>query len=93
MRLTPAGFLRPCQTRPVEAETDRLIGETCPGIRLTQESREGDDHPLWGPLVAVRTFLNLVPDRLLEEKVDVEEVRNALFYARSVWQIQSIEIE
>jgi hypothetical protein len=24
---------------------------------------------------------------------DVEEVRNALFYSRSVWQIHSIEIE
>ena len=61
MRLTPAGFLRPCQTRPVEAETDRLIGETCPGIRLTQEACEGDDHPLWGPLLALRTGASTDP--------------------------------
>ena len=61
MRLSPAGFLRPRQNRPIESETDRLIGETCPGTRLAQEAREGDDHTLWGPLIAVRAGASTDP--------------------------------
>jgi coenzyme F420 hydrogenase subunit beta len=55
MRTSPAGFLRPEQCASVTAETDRLIADICPGIHLVQDSPEGVDHPLWGPLVALRT--------------------------------------
>lgn len=61
MRLNRAGFLRPHQSRAIGTATDRLIGETCPGLRLTQQAGEGDDHPLWGPLVAVRTGASTDP--------------------------------
>ena len=55
MRMTATGFLRPHQTAPVSGRTDAIIADICPGIGLAQGSREGDDHPLWGPLIAVRT--------------------------------------
>jgi two-component system probable response regulator PhcQ len=46
------------------------------------------------PLVAVRTFLNLVPDRLLEENVDMDEIRNPNywkeFYAHAQTQLRRI---
>lgn len=55
MRMTATGFLRPHQTAPVSDRTDAIIADICPGIGLAQGSREGDDHPLWGPLIALRT--------------------------------------
>jgi coenzyme F420 hydrogenase subunit beta len=55
MIMSDDGYLRPRQSAPLAPETDRLIGDVCPGIRLSQESREGTDHPLWGPIIAVRT--------------------------------------
>ena len=55
MRMSEAGFLRPEQIDALSAEEERLIARTCPGIGLTQDSQEGTDHPIWGPLVAVRT--------------------------------------
>ena len=36
-------------------KVDRLIGEICPGISLEQTARVGLNHPLWGPLVSLRT--------------------------------------
>jgi len=53
MAISADGFLRPQQMAPITVETDRLVAETCPGIRLNQTSREGGDHPLWGPMVSV----------------------------------------
>jgi two-component system, probable response regulator PhcQ len=47
------------------------------------------DRYVRNPLVAVRTFLNLVPDRLLEEKVDVEEVRNPNYWKEFYLHAQS----
>src|SRR5690606_15337434 len=55
MAMSDDGYLRPRQSAPLAPQTDRLIGDVCPGIRLSQTSREGTDHPLWGPIIAVRT--------------------------------------
>jgi coenzyme F420 hydrogenase subunit beta len=55
MALTPAGVLRPQAVAPLPDAVDAIISDICPGVRLTQTSREGRDHPLWGPLIAVRT--------------------------------------
>ncbi len=54
MTMTADGFLRPRQIAPVSTQVDRLIADVCPGMKLTQTSREGDDHPLWGPIVSLR---------------------------------------
>lgn len=49
-------YLRPVQAAAIDETTDRLIADVCPGYRLTQPLRpEAVDHPLWGPIVAVRT--------------------------------------
>lgn len=55
MQMTARGFLRPRQTAPVSDRTDAIIADICPGLGLAQRSTEGRDHPLWGPLIAVRT--------------------------------------
>jgi len=55
MQVTPKGFLRPHQKEPVSDQADAIIADICPGVHLAQASREGHDHPLWGPLIAVRT--------------------------------------
>jgi coenzyme F420 hydrogenase subunit beta len=62
MEMTPAGLLRPQQTGPVSGRTDEIISDICPGVRLAQTSQEGNDHPLWGPLVAVRTGASTDPN-------------------------------
>jgi coenzyme F420 hydrogenase subunit beta len=55
MAMTPAGLLRPRVLAPLPEATDEIIADICPGVRLAQTSREGHDHPLWGPLIAVRS--------------------------------------
>jgi coenzyme F420 hydrogenase subunit beta len=55
MAMTPAGLLRPQVLAPLPEATDEIIADICPGVRLAQTSREGHDHPLWGPLIAVRS--------------------------------------
>jgi signal transduction histidine kinase len=54
----------------------------------------GLGHYVRNSLVAVRAFLDLVPDRLLEEKVDVEDLRNPNywkeFYAQAQTQLRRI---
>ncbi|MFW6028025.1 MAG: Coenzyme F420 hydrogenase/dehydrogenase, beta subunit C-terminal domain [bacterium] len=62
MAMTPAGVLRPQQTAPLPGATDEIIADICPGANLAQTSREGRDHPLWGPLIAVRTGASTDPD-------------------------------
>ena len=54
MRLSAEGFLRPHQTGELPTVTDRLIAEVCPGVKLDQTASADIDHPLWGPIVAVR---------------------------------------
>lgn len=55
MEISAAGVLRPHQRAPIGGEMDKAISDICPGVRLAQTSREGRDHPLWGPLIGVRT--------------------------------------
>jgi coenzyme F420 hydrogenase subunit beta len=62
MAMTPAGVLRPQAVGPLPDATDGIISDICPGVRLAQTSREGNDHPLWGPLIAVRTGAATDPD-------------------------------
>jgi two-component system probable response regulator PhcQ len=66
--------------------TDRVLSLGVVAARLGRDVRNS--------LVAVRAFLDLVPDRLLEEQVDVEEVRNPNywkeFYAQAQTQLRRI---
>jgi coenzyme F420 hydrogenase subunit beta len=55
MHISPEGYLRPRQDAPIPDDTDRLISELCPGISLRQDSKEGTDHVLWGPIIDART--------------------------------------
>jgi len=55
MKMTPEGFLRPEVGTALTNDEDRLVSDICPGITLVQKPEMGDDHPLWGPIVAVYT--------------------------------------
>ena len=66
--------------------TDRVLSLGIVAARLDRYVRNS--------LVAVRSFLDVVPDRLLQQKVDVEEVRNPNywkeFYAQAQTQLRRI---
>lgn len=55
MTLADPGHLRPVQSAPVNAEQEARIAAVCPGLGLTQRPDGREDHPLWGPIVAVRS--------------------------------------
>lgn len=54
MELSSEGYLRPHQRQALTDAEDRLISETCPGLRLDQESAQEGDHSVWGPIIKVR---------------------------------------
>jgi two-component system probable response regulator PhcQ len=66
--------------------TDRVLSLGIVAARLDRYVRN--------PLVAVRAFMELVPDRLLEQKVDADEVRNPNywkeFYAQARVQLRRV---
>jgi coenzyme F420 hydrogenase subunit beta len=49
------GYLRPRQLAALPPDVDRLIAATCPGLRLPPPADGEHRHPVWGPLVGVRT--------------------------------------
>lgn len=55
MRENGGGYLRPVQVGPLAEEEDRQIAGLCPGLGLAHEPANGHDHPIWGPVIAVRT--------------------------------------
>lgn len=55
MKISDQGYLRPHQRARLSPKIDQLIAEVCPGSRVLQDSQEGEDHTLWGPLIAERT--------------------------------------
>jgi len=52
MVVSEDGYIRPHQHGRLNPETDQLIAETCPGLSLSQSSKEGSDHLLWGPFIS-----------------------------------------
>ncbi len=61
MRIVNPGFLRPDQTANVTAKQEARIRSVCPGVTVTQEPAGRVDHPLWGPIVAVRSGYSTDP--------------------------------
>lgn len=55
METSGEGFLRPVQRSEIGRDEERLIRDACPGLGLDLVPTEGEDHPLWGPSIAVRT--------------------------------------
>jgi two-component system probable response regulator PhcQ len=66
--------------------TDRVLSLGIVAARLDRYTRNS--------LVAMRAFLDLVPDRLLEQKLDLEEIRNPNywtdFYAHARTQLRRV---
>jgi two-component system probable response regulator PhcQ len=60
--------------------TDRVLALGIVAARLDRYVRNS--------LLAVRSFLDVVPDRLLEQRVDVEEVRNPNYWKEFYAQVQ-----
>ena len=55
MQITESGYLRPTQKEPLSQEEEKTFSQVCPGGRIAQQSAEGSDDILWGPLLTVRT--------------------------------------
>lgn len=55
MKLNQAGFLRPVAARPLSEEDDAAVEAVCSGLTLQHHSGGEAIHPIWGPLVTVRT--------------------------------------
>jgi coenzyme F420 hydrogenase subunit beta len=62
MRLDAGGYLRPQVLKDLSPREDALVASVCPGLRLRQENAEGQDHPIWGPVVKTRTGYATDPD-------------------------------
>ena len=62
MKVSPAGYNRPVQTGMLTSEEESTFAEICPGTGLIQRAEGREDHPLWGPLIAVRTGHASDPD-------------------------------
>lgn len=55
MAINQHGFLRPVVLRPLTPKQEALVHDVCPGIGLSHLPSKVRYHPLWGPLVEVRT--------------------------------------
>lgn len=55
MRLNDAGFLRPVAEGTLSEEDDAAVGTVCSGLSLRHDSGKGITHPIWGPIIKVRT--------------------------------------
>ena len=62
MTVSPAGYNRPVQTGALTAEEESRFAAICPGVGLKQSAEGRKDHPLWGPLIAVRSGHASDPD-------------------------------
>lgn len=54
MTISHDGYLRPELHQPLNADEDRLVADTCPGLRISGKDAGACAHPLWGPVVKVR---------------------------------------
>lgn len=54
MALSPEGWLRPVVAAPVPPAAETAIAAVCPGLTVEQPAAP-PVHPLWGPVVALRT--------------------------------------
>jgi coenzyme F420 hydrogenase subunit beta len=55
MQINASGFLRPVIQHAISVESDAAIKHLCPGIHLEHPAQVQNKHPIWGPLVKVRT--------------------------------------
>lgn len=66
MITTGAGYARPEQHVALTSEEERVLTRTCPGNRVDVTECEGENHALWGPLLAVRSGHATDPDMRFE---------------------------
>jgi coenzyme F420 hydrogenase subunit beta len=63
MRVTPPGYSRPVQIRPIPANTERRIAQACPGAVVAPwNDMGGEVDPYWGPHRVVTTGAAVDPD-------------------------------
>lgn len=55
MQINASGFLRPVVGEAVSGKVSAEIKDACPGIHMEHQSRGSHYHPIWGPLLQVRT--------------------------------------
>jgi two-component system probable response regulator PhcQ len=77
-----------CELYRVQQERDLLLKEKLSALQKMIVDRVQNSgliatqigHHVRNSLVAVQAFLDLMPEKLLEEKVDMEQLRNSLFW-------------
>lgn len=62
MGLSAQGYLRPVIHQPLSSIQESIIQDVCPGITLKHESLDATYHPIWGPLIQVRTGYAVNPE-------------------------------
>lgn len=50
MKINASGYLRPDQSRALEAKTETAIARACPGVAVAPWPDDGRAHPEWGPV-------------------------------------------
>jgi len=86
-----------CEFFTVQRERDLLVKEKLSALQKMIVERVQNSgiqatqlgHHIRNCLVAVQAFLDLLPEKLLEEKVDVEQLRNSNFWKEFYEQTQT----
>lgn len=55
MQMNASGYLRPVAQQVLSSEIEKRINEMCPGVHMQHPAGLKNYHPIWGPLVKVRT--------------------------------------
>ena len=55
VELNASGYLRPRTIQPLTAAIEHQIAEVCPGVTVQHRAGIKGYHPIWGPLIKVRT--------------------------------------
>lgn len=62
MRISASGYLRPVEKAALAIDQQRVLADTCPGVRIEHVPPVAGYHPLWGPLVGIRAGHALDPE-------------------------------
>ena len=87
MGLSRSGDIRPIQLVELEADEEHRIGDLCPGIHLEHRASEGDMHPIWGPLLRVRT------GHSTDESIRREGSSGGVISALAVYLLETFQVD
>jgi coenzyme F420 hydrogenase subunit beta len=87
MRLSQQGYLRPLTLKALDAEDAELVQTVCPGIRIEHDSSPCNYHPIWGPIIRVRT------GQATDEHICREGSSGGVLSALAVYLLESQQVD